>query len=98
MVRSRLSYKLYPLYGVYLLQKAKTLLHSDGRTKIEFTPKGSILTVENVTIEDAGIFKCVANNGVPRVKPIVIEKNIYLLVNRKLKCADDLIAKTNNYR
>ena len=50
---------------------------------MEVTQTGSVLTLANVTVSDAGVFTCLAHNGVPRDQPVTIREQLYLLVNRK---------------
>ena len=50
---------------------------------MEATQAGSVLTLTNVTASDAGVFTCLAHNGVPREQPVTIREKLYLLVNRK---------------
>ncbi len=50
---------------------------------MEKTQAGSLLTLANVTASDAGVFTCLAHNGVPRDQPVTIREKLYLLVNRK---------------
>ena len=50
---------------------------------MEATQTGSVLTLSNVTASDAGVFTCLAHNGVPRAQPVTIREQLYLLVNRK---------------
>ena len=55
-----------------------------SRARVEATPRGSVLSLTNVTVRDAGVFSCLAHNGVPRAQPVTIREQLYLLVNRKI--------------
>lgn len=54
-----------------------------SRATVETTTNGSVLSIQNATIKDAGIFICLANNGVPRGRPVEIREKLFLLVNHK---------------
>ena len=43
----------------------------------------SVLSVANVTVADAGVFICQAQNGIPRERPVTIREKLFLLVNRE---------------
>ena len=59
--------------------------YSGSRATVETTVNGSVLSIQNATIKDAGIFICLANNGVPREKPVEMREKLFLLVNRKFE-------------
>ena len=59
------------------------LFNLASRATVETTLNGSVLFIHNVSISDAGVFTCLANNGIPRERPITIREKLFLLVNRK---------------
>ena len=59
------------------------LFNLSSRATVETTLNGSVLFIYNVSISDAGVFTCLANNGIPRERPITIREKLFLLVNRK---------------
>ena len=54
-----------------------------NRATVRTTPEGATLHIKNVTVADAGKFVCVANNGIPKSKPLEIEQEFFLLVRRE---------------
>ena len=60
-----------------------SLLFPASRGLVETSVNGSVLTLNNVSLSDAGVFVCLAHNGIPRDRPVTIREKIYLLVNRK---------------
>jgi len=63
--------------------KWKRSKYDMSRVIKESTATGSKITIKNVTIDDAGMFTCIANNGIPKESPESIEENLYLLVKHK---------------
>jgi len=54
-----------------------------ARGRVQTTNNGSTLTITNVTAQDAGRFECVANNGVPSIRPLEVKGAVYLLVHQR---------------
>lgn len=65
------------------LASSNDLLCSGTRARVEATATGSTLSIYNATTADAGVFECMANNGIPRGSPIEVRQKLYLLVHRK---------------
>ena len=51
-----------------------------------------------MTIEDAGVFECVANNGIPRRRPVELRQQIFLHVNcKELHNCNKTLSNNNNF-
>ena len=63
--------------------KIMFLLFPDSRAQVETREASSVLSLRNVTVADAGVFICQAQNGIPRERPVTIREKLFLLVNRE---------------